>query len=151
MYLGGGNRPAMLSTVTKAQRTILLTAAIFGLLAVLLGTFGAHGVQQKVSPYDYRNYEKASQYHFIFMILLFVVGLLAGQLREAKGLFVSFVFFTLGIVLFSGSLYFIATRNIHQINFPAFVYLITPMGGFCFLIGWIWLIVTLSKLKASPS
>jgi uncharacterized membrane protein YgdD (TMEM256/DUF423 family) len=149
MYLGGVKTDSDLSTIKKEQRTILLTAAVFGLLGVLLGTFGAHGVQQKVSTYDYKNYEKGVQYHYYFTTMLFVLGLLTGQLRNTKGLFVSFVLFSVGILLFSGSLYFIATRNVHEINFPGFVYLVTPMGGFCFMLGWIWLIVTLARLKTT--
>lgn len=116
---------------------------------MLLGTFGAHGIQQKISVYDYKNYEKGVQYHYMFTLMMFVVGLLAGQFRAAKGLFVVFLLFAVGIVLFSGSLYLIASQPVHGINFPGFIYLVTPMGGFCFMLGWIWLIVTVARLKTN--
>jgi len=140
-----------LSTITTRQRTILLTAAVFGLLGVLLGTFGAHGVQQKVSAYDYKNYEKGVQYHYVFTLMLFAVGIMSVLFWHVRGWFGVFVFFALGIVFFSGSLYFIATQSIHQAVLPGFIYLVTPMGGLCFMIGWVWLIVTLAKLKTNPA
>ena len=142
------NTEPMLSTATPRQRTILLTAAVFGLVGILFGTFGAHGIQQKVSAYGYKNFEKGVQYHYMFTAMMFVVGLLAGQFRAAKGLFTVFVLFAVGVVLFSGSLYFIASQPIHGINLPGFIYLVTPMGGFCFMLGWIWLVTILYRVTS---
>ena len=149
MYLGGVKTVPTLSTMTPRQRTILLTAAIFGLLGLLLGVFGAHGVREKINVDDYRNYEKGVQYHYFFTLMMFVLGLLAGILKEVKGIFVVFVLFVVGVILFSGSLYFIAIRDILGMELPRFVFLITPMGGFCFMIGWAWLIVSFFRMRDS--
>ena len=149
MYLGGVKTTPILSTMTPRQRTILLTAAIFGLLGILLGTFGAHGIQQKVSAYEYKNYEKGVQYHYFFTLMMFVLGLLAGFLKEVKGIFVVFVFFVVGVILFSGSLYLIASAPVTGLNMPGFIFLVTPIGGFCFMIGWVWLIVSFFRVRVN--
>lgn len=148
MYLGLVKLTPDISTSIGSHRTILLTAAVFGLLAVLLGTFGAHGVEQKVPLNDYRNYEKASQYHYIFMLMQFATALLSLMFHSRK-FHGPFWFFTAGIVLFSGSLYFIATRAIHQADFPRFVFLVTPLGGLCFVTGWFWLLALFAGIRST--
>jgi len=109
--------------------TALRIAATFGLLAVALGAFGAHGLKHLLE----RNatltiWETAVFYHFIHAVMLFVLGQRPGfQL----GPWLSFL---IGILIFSGSLYVLAITNIRILG------AITPFGGLSFMVGWAWLI-----------
>jgi uncharacterized membrane protein YgdD (TMEM256/DUF423 family) len=100
-------------------------AAAAGFLAVLLGAFGAHGLKDLLA----RNgttaiWEKAVFYHFIHAVMLFV-------LAERKN-FLKFAWWTFlaGILIFSGSLYFLAVTDMHWLG------AVTPVGGLCLLAGW---------------
>ena len=100
-------------------------AAVAGLLAVLLGAFGAHGLKDLLARNHAADlWEKAVFYHFIHAVMLFV-------LAERKVLpAVAWWSFLAGILFFSGSLYLLAVTNLHWLG------AITPVGGACFIIGW---------------
>lgn len=147
MYLGKMKSTVVVSTTRKHQRTVLLTAAVSGVLAVVLGTFGAHLFKDRITPQEYLNYEKAVQYHYYYTLFVFGIGVLMGQLLDSKFFFSSVVWFVLGIIFFSGSLYFINTKSVLGVDIPPFVYIITPIGGMCFIMGWIWLIVSVITKK----
>ena len=100
-----------------------------GLLGVVLGAFGAHGLKTLLGQNGTAAiWEKAVFYHFIHAVMLFI-------LAERKP-FPAFAWwcFLAGIVIFSGSLYLLAVTN--QLWLGA----ITPVGGLAFLMGWACLI-----------
>ncbi|HSU33146.1 MAG TPA: DUF423 domain-containing protein [Bryobacteraceae bacterium] len=108
------------------------TGAFLMALAVALGAFGAHGLRSKLDAYSLSVYEKAVFYHFIHALGILLVAVLArtgtfplvSQSRVAWFLF-------LGILIFSGSLYALAVSGIRILG------AITPIGGLCFIIGWL--------------
>jgi uncharacterized membrane protein YgdD (TMEM256/DUF423 family) len=118
------------------DKKFLQLGAILGALAVGIGAFGAHGLKPHLSPYQIEIFEKGVQYQFYHALALLATGLLLLQspgnsrLRWAGWLFVA------GIVFFSGSLYLLACRDLIVIP-VAWVGPVTPLGGLCFLGGWI--------------
>ena len=110
--------------------TILFrVAAAFCLLAVALGAFGAHALKATLEANGTREiWNTAVLYHLTHAVALVVLALHPASLRLASGLI------TAGIVIFSGSLYILAITNMKWLG------AITPIGGFCFLAGWLWLI-----------
>ena len=100
-------------------------AAAFGLLAVVLGAFGAHGLKDLLGHNGMAAiWEKAVFYHFIHAVMLFV-------LAERKTFpAVAWWSFLAGIVIFSGSLYLLAVTNLRWLG------AITPLGGVSFIVGW---------------
>lgn len=107
----------------------LLIAALSGLIAVALGAFGAHGLKGYLAPYLMDVYQTGVQYQFYHTLALLAVAVLA--LREpGRALSVAGWCFTLGIVLFSGSLYLLAFSGTHWLG------AVTPIGGLAFLVGW---------------
>ena len=100
-------------------------AAAAGLLAVVFGAFGAHGLRDMLARNGTTTiWEKAVFYHFIHAVMLFV-------LAERKTFpAVAWWSFLAGIVLFSGSLYLLAVTNTHWLG------AITPFGGVSFIVGW---------------
>ena len=106
----------------------LRVAAVFGLLAVALGAFGAHGLKDLLIRHGTTAiWEKAVLYHFIHTVMLY---LLATRTPIPSGPWYSFL---IGILVFSGSLYLLAATNTRWLG------AITPIGGVSFLVGWFWL------------
>ena len=98
-------------------------------LAVSLGAFGAHALRSTIEGHGLVDaWNKAVLYHFVHAIALLAVALSSTANRGAWWLLFA------GIFLFSGSLYTMALTNIRWLG------AITPLGGFCFLAGWAWLI-----------
>ena len=120
-------------------KTFLLIAAISGLLAVLIGAFGAHGLKHRVTEDLLVVYQTGVQYHFYHTIALLVVGLLLLQFPQASGLVVSGWLFLAGIVIFSGSLYLMTLSGLRWLG------AITPIGGLAFIAGWLAMAVAVYR------
>jgi uncharacterized membrane protein YgdD (TMEM256/DUF423 family) len=127
------------------SRRIILTASLFGAIAVMFGAFGAHTLKNVLSAGSLGIWAKGVEYQFYHTLaLLFLSQLALGNEKLVKW---SYIFFTLGIVLFSGSLYLLATRDILNIGFVNYIGPITPIGGLCFILGWALLFVSVLKSK----
>src|SRR5512135_381267 len=111
--------------------------AIFGLLGVGLGAFGAHGLKEKLQTLGTTaTFHTAIEYHLYHALALLAVGLLAQAGRPGSALSaVAGWSFLVGILLFSGSLYALAVTGYTKLG------AITPFGGILFLVGWIALAV----------
>ncbi|HAB55702.1 MAG TPA: DUF423 domain-containing protein [Cellvibrionales bacterium] len=120
-------------------------AALNGALAVMIGAFGAHALKARLTPELLNVYETGVQYHFWHSLALLAVGLLALQLPDSRALIASGITFIVGIILFSGSLYLLASTDIRQLGFMP-VGLITPFGGMSFIIGWLLLLISSFKI-----
>ena len=107
----------------------LSIGALFGLLGVMIGAFGAHGLEGKLTAHALARFQTGVEYQFYHVGALLIIGVLLNQAQSSQ-LTLSGIFFTLGIILFSGSLYAYALTG------TKFFGMITPLGGLCFLIGW---------------
>lgn len=105
-------------------------AAALCFLAVGLGAFGAHALKGTLSANAMTDvWNKAVLYHFVHALALLVLASLPAASRLASWLLLA------GILIFSGSLYVLALTNIRWLG------AITPLGGLCFLAGWLTLIL----------
>lgn len=112
--------------------TIIQTAAIFGAIAVGIGAFGAHGLNSMLEASGrLETFETAVKYHFYHSLALFGLGVLAFVKPNWKKLSLSFWGFTIGILIFSGSLYVLCLTGITWLG------AITPLGGVAFILGWL--------------
>jgi uncharacterized membrane protein YgdD (TMEM256/DUF423 family) len=110
------------------MKSTLRLAGLAGFLAVALGAFGAHALQPRLELLGTAwIWQKAVLYH-----LAHAVALLALALGRPVNRWVPLLF-ALGIVIFSGSLYALALTNVKALG------AITPLGGACFLAGWLTL------------
>jgi len=129
------------------NKQIILTASFFGLLAVILGAFGAHGLEGKISADHLSTWKTANQYHFYHTFALLFISTFSRA--KSQSIRVSFIAFTLGILLFSGSLYLLSIQELIGIsNFKRVLGPITPIGGLCFMVGWVGLFVAAVKNRA---
>lgn len=107
----------------------LLFAALFGMLAVILGAFGAHGLEKLVDANSMQRFHTGVEYQFYHSLALGLVGLLEQQQARAGYRWAGWAFIV-GILLFSGSLYAYVLTG--QAGFG----MITPLGGLAFIFGW---------------
>lgn len=123
------------------MKSFLIIAGLSGAMSVVLGAFGAHGLKGKLEPNLMNAYLTGVEYQFYHTFAILAVAILCGRyatpLLQTAG-----VIFTLGIMLFSGSLYVMAFTGITRLG------IITPIGGLLLLAG--WLCLTGSALRAVP-
>jgi uncharacterized membrane protein YgdD (TMEM256/DUF423 family) len=111
-------------------KVLLICAGLSGFVGVALGAFGAHALKASLSAEMLMVYRTGVDYQFVHTLALMMIIVLALKF-PAVGLWkLSGVFFLVGIIIFSGSLYTLALSGIKVIG------AITPIGGLCFLIGW---------------
>ena len=127
------------------NKRIILTASFFGAIAVLLGAFGAHGLKNSIDASSLAIWQKGVEYQFYHTFALLYLSSFARY--RNKLINIAYFCFTFGIVLFSGSLYLLATRNILNLGFAEFIGPITPIGGLLFVLGWIMLFFAAFKDK----
>ena len=121
------------------SKLIITIASFFGATSVILAAYGAHGLRLKVDLYASQIFEKGADYQLKHAILLLVIGILM-QKYTSKLLQLSAGFIISGIIFFPGSLYLLATKSLLGIeNIVPFLVPITPIGGLCFITGWVLL------------
>ncbi len=113
-------------------RGFLMLAAFFGFTGVALGAFAAHGLKNRLTPEYLTIFHTGVTYQLVHTLALFGVALLATQI-QGRLITWAGLSFTVGIVLFSGSLYLLTMTGISKLG------IITPFGGVAFLVGWICL------------
>lgn len=115
-------------------KTFLLIGSLAGALGVALGAFGAHGLRSRLSPDMLAVFETGVRYEMYHAIALIALAALMtrfdGWLFHAAGWA-----FTIGILLFSGSLYLLALTGIRVLG------AITPIGGVALILGWAFLAI----------
>jgi uncharacterized membrane protein YgdD (TMEM256/DUF423 family) len=121
-------------------KNIFLLAGISGTLAVGLGAFGAHGLEPiLIQNGRLDTFETAVSYHFYHTLGLLGLGILALIKPEWKGLSLAAWGMSLGILIFSGSLYILSLTGITWLG------AITPIGGVGFILGWLALAYAVLK------
>ena len=120
------------------DKKIIKTAAILGFIAIAFGAFGAHTLKKMVGVLELNTFEtgvRYQMYHALFLLFIGTTNLIS---EAAKKVIYSTTLS--GIVLFSGSLYFLALNSFLPFNFKPFGF-VTPIGGLLFLTAWFWLFV----------
>ena len=108
------------------------TGAIFSGLSVTLGAMGAHSLKNILTEKNLSAFQTATDYMGYHGLALILVGIVSLQLNEngSKALKKVGILFTLGILMFSGSVYVLISDG------PRIFGPITPLGGLCFMLGW---------------
>jgi len=118
----------------------LIVGACYGLLGVVLGAFGAHAMRARLSEDLLRAWQTGVEYQMYHAFALLAVGLVAhAGAGEAGWLSVTGWAFTLGVLLFSGSLYALALTGIRPLG------AVTPFGGLLLIVGWACLVAAISR------
>ncbi len=118
------------------DRIFFIIGSILAGLAVATGAFGAHGLQNLVTPERLETWEKAVRYQIYHALaLLLLAWAITHWPEQAKLLSAGGWLFLAGVVLFSGSLYLLVLSEITILG------AITPLGGVAFVAGWLCLVI----------
>lgn len=115
------------------KKMIIGTAAILGFISIILGAFGAHALKEVLTAEQLVSFEtgvRYQMYHALFLLLVGITNFISEKQKK-----IIFTLTLIGVLLFSGSIYLLATQTISGINFK-FLGPITPIGGMLLIISW---------------
>ncbi len=116
------------------NKTIFLTGVLFGILAVVLGAFGAHGLEKLVDADAIQTWETGVTYQMYHALLLLILA----NVKTIPEVHKKWAFYAIvaGVILFSFSIYFLATNTLTSFDFKTIGF-ITPIGGLSLITGWV--------------
>ena len=116
------------------SRVLIMAGGILGLLGVVAGAMGVHALRDVLDAKALNTFETGVRFQMYHALALLAVGSLAGRWKTGF-VKLSGVLFTVGVVLFSGSLYILAITGIGVFG------AIAPLGGLSLMAAWTSLIV----------
>lgn len=126
------------------NKKIIIIAAFLGVLSVILGAFGAHGLKESISADSIQTFETGVRYQMYHALMLLFVGI--NQFLSLKSKSIIFYLVLIGVVFFSGSIYGLATNELTSFDFKK-IALITPFGGLFLITSWVVLLFSTIKAK----
>lgn len=126
------------------ENRITITGLFFGVTSIILGAFGAHALKNYLTPEQLISFEtgvRYQMYHALF--LLFLAKNESINLKTKKSVY---YLISIGVVLFSFSIFLLTTKNVTSIDFK-FLGPITPVGGLLLISGWMILLINFFKRK----
>lgn len=126
------------------ENRITITGLFFGVTSIILGAFGAHALKNYLTPEQLISFEtgvRYQMYHALF--LLFLAKNESINLKTKKTVY---YLISIGVVLFSFSIFLLTTKNVTSIDFK-FLGPITPIGGLLLISGWMILLINFFKRK----
>ncbi len=120
--------------------------AFIASISIMMGAFGAHLLKDKLSEKALALYETGVKYQLYHAFALIIVGILY-QLNPNKQFKTAATLFLLGILFFSGSLYVLSYKVNNNIEGLKWVGPLTPLGGLCFITGWLMVAFSINLKK----
>ena len=115
------------------DRKIISTGAVLGMIAIILGAFGAHALKKVLSMEELSTFETGVRYQMYHALFLMLIGIINELSQKAKKIIYNLVVF--GVLLFSGSIYLLATNTLTSFDFKVIGF-ITPIGGLLLILAW---------------
>lgn len=129
----------------KMERKIILTASFLGMVAIVLGAFGAHALKATLSIEQLTTFEtgvRYQMYHALFLLFVATQKTISDKKRKT---ILSLVVF--GVAFFSGSIYLLATNSLTPFDFKIIGF-VTPIGGLLLIISWFLLFLDFFNKKS---
>ncbi len=125
------------------MKTITLVfGAVYGMLSVILGAFGAHALKKILSVERLESFETGVRYQMYAAFFLLIVGyILKFETTSEKWISILMI---VGTILFSFSIYFLSLQDYLGANLK-FLGPITPLGGLMMILSWAILILYFAK------
>lgn len=130
---------------TNMDKRILSTGAILGMIAIILGAFGAHALKKVLSIEQLSTFETGVRYQMYHALFLLFFGLMKDIPQKTKKVIYFLVLF--GVILFSGSIYLLATNHLTSFDFKIIGF-VTPIGGLLLILGWGVLLMNIMNKKS---
>lgn len=126
------------------NKALQISGSLFGFTAVIIGAFGAHGLENLLDASALATFETGVKYQMYHALLLLLIPVFALSEKAKKTLCVLLI---IGIILFSFSIYGLATNELSHFDFTKIAFL-TPLGGTLLIGAWGVLIVQFIRLKS---
>ena len=130
---------------TNMDKRILSTGAILGMIAIILGAFGAHALKKVLSMEQLSTFETGVRYQMYHALFLLFFGLMKDVPQKTKKAIYFLVLF--GVILFSGSIYLLATNDLTTFDFKIIGF-VTPIGGLLLILAWGVLLMNIMNKKS---
>lgn len=127
------------------NKIILVSATILGILAIVLGAFGAHGLKALISSESLQSFETGVRYQMYHAIVLLFIG--TSTIFNSKTKKLLFYTIVVGLLFFSGSIYGLATNELSSFDFKRIAF-VTPIGGLILIISWVIMLIFFLKLRS---
>ena len=127
------------------DKKLISTGAIFGMSAIILGAFGAHALKKVLSLEQLSTFETGVRYQMYHAVFLLFIGLTNDLSQKAKKTIYFLALF--GVILFSGSIYLLATNNLTSFDFKVIGF-VTPIGGLLLILAWGVLLLNIINKKS---
>lgn len=128
------------------DKKIIITAIFLGLTAIILGAFGAHALKKTLTEAQLQSFEVGVRYQMYHALFLLFIG--AFTLLNEKERFVIFWLTLSGVLLFSGSIYLLATNGLTHLK-TKWLGAITPLGGVLLIAAWSYLFYSVLSKKTN--
>lgn len=125
-------------------KIVMSLGCISAALGVILGAFGAHGLKNMVGAYELDIFKTGVQYQFLHSFALLILALFCKNEWSNWDIYAAYAFGA-GIILFSGSLYLLALKDVFSILPTKILGPITPLGGLFFILGWAFFLLGVLK------
>ena len=122
----------------------LIIGAVYGMLSVILGAFGAHALKKVLSVEKLQSFETGVKYQMYSALFLLIVGYIL-KFESPSEKWISILMIA-GTFLFSMSIYFLSFSEVWNTNLK-FLGPITPIGGLLMIISWAMLIFYFVKTR----
>lgn len=126
------------------EKKIIQTGAIFGMIAIILGAFGAHALKKVLTIEELATFETGVKYQMYHALFLLFIGLSHLAEKTKKTIYFLVLF---GVVFFSGSIYCLATNSLTTFDFKVIGF-ITPIGGLLLILAWMVLFISFWRKKS---
>lgn len=126
------------------HRKSFILGSFLGLTGIALGAFAAHGLETKIPVEAIDTFETGVRYQMYSAFFLLFLGLIPLKSPISKN--ICFYLTLFGILLFSGSIYLLATNTLTAFDYRN-IALATPLGGTLLIAGWAILLLQYVKLK----
>lgn len=120
------------------NKILLASGAILGILGIILGAFAAHGLAKLIDVEAIKSFETGVRYQIYHAFLFLILG--GTSFLSLKMKRIVFYLALIGVVLFSGSIYGLATNSMSSFDFKT-IALITPVGGLLLILAWVVMLV----------
>ncbi|MCZ8229435.1 DUF423 domain-containing protein [Flavobacterium sp.] len=124
------------------SKKVISTATLLGMIAIILGAFGAHALKKVLSTEELVTFETGVRYQMYHALFLLFIGL-STSLSEKSQKIIYYLTVS-GVFLFSGSIYFLATNSLTSFDFKKIGF-ITPIGGVLLISAWVVLLFDFLK------
>ncbi|MBF7092334.1 DUF423 domain-containing protein [Flavobacterium sp. ALJ2] len=127
------------------NKKIIATAAFLGMIAIILGAFGAHALKKVLSVEELVTFETGVRYQMYHAFFLFFVATRKELSQKTHKVIYNLT--VAGVILFSGSIYLLATNSLTSFDFKIIGF-VTPIGGLLLILAWSVLFVKILKQKS---